>query len=150
MRALAQRVREASVAIDATLVNRIGVGMLVLVGIAANDTPDDREWLARKLIELRIFNDALGVMNRSVIDVGGSILAVSQFTPHASTRKGNRPSWSRAAAPEVAQPQFDALVQLLAARLGKPVPTGVFGANMQVGLVNDGPVSIWLDSRIRE
>jgi D-tyrosyl-tRNA(Tyr) deacylase len=150
MRALAQRVREASVTVDGALVSHIGVGMLVLVGIAADDTPDDRDWLARKLTELRIFDDDLGVMNRSLIDIDGSMLAVSQFTLHASTRKGNRPSWSRAAPPNVAQPHFDGFVQSLAARLGKPVPTGVFGANMQVALVNDGPVTVWLDSRCRE
>ena len=150
MRVLVQRVRDASVTVDGALVNRIGVGMLVLVGIAADDTPDDRDWLARKLTELRIFDDDQGVMNRSVIDIDGSLLAVSQFTLHASTRKGNRPSWSRAAPPDVAQPHFDAFVQSLAARLGKAVHTGVFGASMQVALVNDGPVTIWLDSRSRE
>lgn len=150
MRALAQRVSEASVTVDGALVSRIGFGMLVLVGIAADDTPDDRDWLARKLTELRIFDDGLGVMNRSVIDIDGSMLAVSQFTLHASTRKGNRPSWSRAAPPAVAQPHFDAFVQSLGARLGKAVRTGVFGASMQVALVNDGPVTIWLDSRSRE
>ena len=145
-----QRVREASVTIDGAPVSRIGVGMLVLVGVAGHDMPDDRDWLARKLTELRIFDDARGVMNRSVIDVDGSMLVVSQFTLHASTRKGNRPSWSRAAPPDVAERHFGALVQALAERLGKPVATGVFGANMQVALVNDGPVTIGLDSRARE
>jgi D-tyrosyl-tRNA(Tyr) deacylase len=150
MRALAQRVREASVSVDGGVIARIGAGMLVLAGIAVDDTPDDGEWLARKLVDLRIFDDDRGFMNRSLIDVDASVLAVSQFTLHASTRKGNRPSWSRAAPPEIAQPHFDAFVQRVAARMGKPVPTGVFGAHMQVALVNDGPVTIWLDSKTRE
>ena len=150
MRLLVQRVREASVEADGNVVARIGAGLLVLAGIAGDDTADDREWLARKLVELRIFDDDQGVMNRSVLDAGGDVLAVSQFTLYASTRKGNRPSWSRAAPPEIAAPQFDALVRVLAERLGRPVATGRFGANMQVALVNDGPVTIWLDSRNRE
>jgi D-tyrosyl-tRNA(Tyr) deacylase len=150
MRVLAQRVREASVTVDGGVVSRIGAGMLLLVGIAADDSPDDGEWLAQKLAHLRIFDDEAGVMNRSVIDTRGALLAVSQFTLYASTRKGNRPSWSRAAPPDLAQPRFDAFVRTLATRIGRPVPTGVFGANMQVALVNDGPVTLWLDSRSRE
>jgi len=150
MRVLAQRVREASVTVDGGVVSRIGAGMLLLVGIAADDSPDDGEWLAQKLAHLRIFDDEAGVMNRSVIDTRGALLAVSQFTLYASTRKGNRPSWSRAAPPDIAQPRFDAFVRTLATRIGRPVPTGVFGANMQVALVNDGPVTLWLDSRSRE
>ena len=150
MRLLVQRVREASVEVDGASIARIGVGLLVLAGIAQDDAADDRDWLARKLVELRIFDDDQGVMNRSVLDVGGDVLAVSQFTLYASTRKGNRPSWSRAAPPEIAAPQFDAFVAALAACLGRPVATGRFGANMQVALVNDGPVTIWLDSRDRE
>ena len=150
MRALAQRVREARVAVAGTVVGRIGGGLLVLTGVAHDDTADDAEWLARKLGDLRIFADETGVMNRSVIDAHGDVLAVSQFTLYASTRKGNRPSWSRAAPPGVAEPRFDAFVRLLAARIGRPVPTGVFGADMQVTLVNDGPVTIWLDSQARE
>lgn len=145
-----QRVREASVEVAGDVVARIGGGLLVLAGIARDDTADDREWLARKIVEMRIFDDAQGVMNRSLLDVGGDVLAVSQFTLYASTRKGNRPSWSRAAPPEIAAPQFDAFVEAVAARIGKPVATGQFGANMQVALVNDGPVTIWLDSRNRE
>jgi D-tyrosyl-tRNA(Tyr) deacylase len=150
LRALIQRVREASVRVDGQIVGAIGGGLLVLAGIAADDGDADRDWLVRKIVALRIFDDAAGVMNRSVADVGGEILAVSQFTLHAATRKGNRPSWSGAAPPEVAQPRFDAFVAALAEALGKPVPTGVFGAMMQVALVNDGPVTIWLDSRQRE
>jgi D-tyrosyl-tRNA(Tyr) deacylase len=150
MRVLAQRVREASVTVDGGVVSRIGAGMLLLVGIAADDSPDDGEWLAQKLAHLRIFDDEAGVMNRSAIDTRGALLAVPQFTLYASTRKGNRPSWSRAAPPDLAQPRFDAFVRTLATRIGRPVPTGVFGANMQVALVNDGPVTLWLDSRSRE
>ncbi len=128
----------------------IGPGLVVLAAMAVDDTDADRDWLARKIVALRIFDDGDGVMNRSVTDVDGAILAVSQFTLFASTRKGNRPSWSGAAPPEIAQPKFDAFVAALAGALGKPVATGTFGAHMQVALVNDGPVTIWLDSRQRE
>jgi D-tyrosyl-tRNA(Tyr) deacylase len=150
LRALIQRVREASVRVENRLVATIGPGLLVLAGVAPEDGDAEREWLARKIVALRIFDDDAGVMNRSVTEAGGDILAVSQFTLFASTRKGNRPSWSGAAPPEVAQPRFDAFVATLARELGKPVPTGIFGAAMQVALVNDGPVTIWLDSRSRE
>ena len=150
MRALIQRVTEASVRVDGRTVGAIGPGLLVLAGVATGDGPDDRDWLARKIVALRIFPDDAGVMNRSVQEAGGDILAVSQFTLFASTRKGNRPSWSAAAPPGLAQPAFDAFVATLAATLGRPVPTGVFGADMAVALVNDGPVTIWMDSRARE
>jgi D-tyrosyl-tRNA(Tyr) deacylase len=150
MRALIQRVTEAGVHVDGRIVGAIGPGLLVLAGVANGDGPEDREWLARKIVALRIFPDAAGVMNRSVQDVGGEILAVSQFTLFASTRKGNRPSWSAAAPPELAQPAFDAFVATLAAALGRPIATGVFGADMAVALVNDGPVTISIDSRARE
>ena len=150
MRALIQRVTEAGVRVDGRIVGAIGPGLLVLAGVANGDGPEDREWLARKIVALRIFPDAAGVMNRSVQDVGGEILAVSQFTLFASTRKGNRPSWSAAAPPELAQPAFDAFVATLAAALGRPIATGVFGADMAVALVNDGPVTIAIDSRARE
>ena len=150
MRALVQRVREASVTVDGSVTGAIGCGLLVLAGIAPDDTGDDRRWLARKIVQLRIFDDAAGVMNRSVQEAGGSILAVSQFTLYASTRKGNRPAYTAAAPPDVARPAFDAFVAEVSALLGKPVPTGVFGASMRVALVNDGPVTIWLDSRQRE
>jgi D-tyrosyl-tRNA(Tyr) deacylase len=149
VRALVQRVREARVLVERAVVAEIGPGLLVLVGIAPDDAPADRDWLVRKLVDLRIFDDERGAMNRSIGDVGGDILAVSQFTLFASTRKGNRPSWSDAAAPGVARPLFDDFVGALAARLGKPVASGVFGAHMQVALVNDGPVTIGLDSRDR-
>lgn len=149
MRALLQRVREARVEADGRVVAAIHAGLLVLVGVAPDDTPADIEWLARKLVDLRVFDDEEGVMNRAVGDVGGDVLAVSQFTLHASTRKGNRPSWSNAAPPGVAKPLFGAFVAALSERLGKPVPCGVFGAHMQVSLVNDGPVTILLDSHER-
>jgi D-tyrosyl-tRNA(Tyr) deacylase len=150
MRALIQRVREAAVAVDGARVAAIGPGLLLLAGIAADDGDDDRDWLARKIVALRVFGDDAGVMNRSVVEAGGAVLAVSQFTLFASTRKGNRPSWSGAAPRDVARPRFDALVAALERELGRPVPTGVFGADMQVALVNDGPVTIFLDSRRRE
>ena len=150
MRALVQRVREASVTVDGSVTGAIGAGLLVLAGIGIDDTDNDLQWVARKLADLRIFDDEHGVMNRSVREVDGEILAVSQFTLYGSTQKGNRPSWSAAAPPEHARPRFDAFVQALAARVGKPVPTGAFGAHMQVALVNDGPVTLWIDSRRRE
>jgi D-aminoacyl-tRNA deacylase len=150
VRALVQRVRDASVTVDGRVTGAIARGLLVLAGVAAGDTAEDRDWLVRKIVQLRVFDDDAGVMNRSVQDVGGEILAVSQFTLYASTRKGNRPSYTAAAAPDAAAPAFDALVGALAAALGKPVPTGVFGAHMHVQSTNDGPVTIWLDSRARE
>jgi D-tyrosyl-tRNA(Tyr) deacylase len=150
MRALIQRVREARVSVGDRTVGAIGPGLLVLVAVAADDADTDREWIARKIVALRIFDDNEGVMNRSVIDIGGAILAVSQFTLYASTRKGARPSWSGAAPPEVARPGFEAFVGVLSREFGKSVATGEFGAAMQVALTNDGPVTIWLDSRDRE
>ncbi len=150
MRALVQRVREASVRVGGRETGAIGPGLLVLAAMAGDDGDEDRDWLARKIVALRIFDDEAGVMNRSVVDVDGGVLAVSQFTLYASTKKGNRPSWSDAAPPEIAEPRFDAFVAALARGLGKPVPTGVFGADMQVALVNDGPVTIFLDTRRRE
>jgi D-tyrosyl-tRNA(Tyr) deacylase len=150
MRALVQRVREASVAVDGRVVGAVGRGLLVLAGIATDDGDEDRDWLVRKIVGLRIFDDDEGVMNRAVAEVGGGLLAVSQFTLFASTRKGNRPSWSAAAPPEVAAARFERFVAALAVAHGGPVATGVFGASMQVALVNDGPVTIWLDSRMRE
>jgi D-tyrosyl-tRNA(Tyr) deacylase len=150
VRVLAQRVREASVRVDDRIVGAIGPGLLLLVGVRAEDTDEDRDWLVRKIAQLRIFDDAAGVMNRSVQEAAGDVLAVSQFTLYASTRKGNRPSWSNAAPPEIARPRFDAFVSALAEALGKQIATGEFGATMQVALVNDGPVTIWLDSAARE
>lgn len=150
MRVLLQRVSEAAVAVEGQTVGRIGRGLLLLVGAEADDGPADIAWLVQKIARLRIFGDEAGVMNRSVQDVGGQVLAVSQFTLFASVKKGNRPSWSRAAPGAVSQPLFDAFVAAMAAELGQTVPTGVFGADMQVSLLNDGPVTLLLDSRAPE
>ena len=150
MRILIQRATQASVAVEHKVVASIGPGLLLLVGVTATDGPDDIDWLVRKVVQLRVFSDDAGVMNRSVIDAGGELLAVSQFTLFASTRKGNRPSWAAAAPPEVAEPLFERFVAELSAAFGRRVPTGVFGADMAVSLVNNGPVTLLLDSRLRE
>ena len=150
MRALVQRVRQASVQVAERTVASIGPGLLVLAAVRREDAVEDRDWLVRKITQLRVFDDDAGVMNRSLQEHGGELLAVSQFTLYASTRKGNRPSWSAAAPPEIARPGFDAFVSALSSTLGKAVATGEFGADMQVTLVNDGPVTIWLDSVARE
>lgn len=147
MRALVQRVREARVEVDGRVVGAIGPGMLVLVGVEAADGEADILWLSAKLAGLRIFADEAGVMNRSILDVGGEVLAVSQFTLFASVRKGNRPSWSRAAPGEISRPLFEQFVRQIELDLGRSVPTGVFGAEMQVHLVNDGPVTLFIDTR---
>jgi D-tyrosyl-tRNA(Tyr) deacylase len=147
MRVLVQRVSRAAVTVDGRTTGEIGGGLLLLVGVEEADGAADIEWLVRKISQLRVFNDEAGVMNRSLQDCGGEALAVSQFTLYASVKKGNRPSYSRAARGEISQPMFERFVAALSAALGKPVPTGVFGADMQVSLVNDGPVTIWLDSR---
>lgn len=150
MRIVIQRVRHASVTIDGVLKSSIGDGMLVLVGIEEADTQEDIDWLCKKTVNLRIFDDADGVMNRSILDAGGDILVVSQFTLHASTRKGNRPSYIRAARPEVSIPLYEAFCWTLSADLGKAVQTGTFGADMKVELLNDGPVTILIDSKNKE
>lgn len=150
MRAVVQRVRQAQVEVDATTVTAIGPGLLVFCGISRTDGEADADWLARKIARLRIFDDDSGVMNCSLIDVSGEMLAVSQFTLYASTRKGARPSYSSAAAPEAAAPRFAAFVAALERELSRPVATGVFGASMQVTLVNDGPVTLCLDTAARE
>lgn len=150
MRALVQRVSRASVVADGRETGAIGLGLLVLVGVEGVDTSEDAEWLAGKMVRMRIFPDAEGVMNRSVSDVGGDILVVSQFTLHASTKKGNRPSYLRAARPEVAISLYDEFRRCLEEELGRPVAAGIFGAHMEICLVNHGPVTIWLDSRGRE
>lgn len=147
MRVIVQRVKEASVTVDGKISGQIDTGLLVLAGFEEADQNADLEWIAQKLVKLRIFPDERGVMNRSVVEADGEILAVSQFTLYASTKKGNRPSWGRAARGDVSLPLFDQLVQRLSTALGKPVPTGVFGADMQISLVNDGPVTISMDSR---
>ncbi len=150
MRVLLQRVCEASVSLGSQRHTAIGPGLLILHGVAAEDTPEDLAWLAGKVARLRLFEDEAGVMNRSLVETGGEALVVSQFTLLASTKKGNRPSWLGAARPEVAEPLYEAFARELAAQRGRPVATGVFGADMQVALVNDGPVTIWIDSRNRE
>jgi D-tyrosyl-tRNA(Tyr) deacylase len=147
MRVIVQRVSEAAVSVGGTLSGRIGAGLLVLAGFEDADQDGDLDWMVQKLLRLRIFADDVGVMNRSVTETGGEVLAVSQFTLYASTRKGNRPSWGRAARGDISQPLFERFVARLSTALGRPVATGVFGADMQVSLVNDGPVTIALDSR---
>nr|WP_221320206.1 D-aminoacyl-tRNA deacylase [Chitinivorax tropicus] len=142
-----QRVSEAAVRVDGEVVGQIDAGLLVLVGIEEADTIEDIDWLARKLVNLRVFNDEQGVMNRSVLDVGGGVLAVSQFTLHASCRKGNRPSYSRAAKGAVSEPMYQQFCRTVGQLLDRPVAQGRFGADMKVSLVNDGPVTIWLDSK---
>jgi D-tyrosyl-tRNA(Tyr) deacylase len=150
MRVLVQRVREAAVTVDGLVTGQIGQGLLLLVGIEEVDTQSDIDWLCRKVSQLRVFDDEHGVMNRSVLDVGGGVLAVSQFTLFASVKKGNRPSYTRAAAPNISLPMFQRFVACMSQSLNQPVPTGVFGAEMQVSLVNDGPITIWLDSQAPE
>lgn len=149
MRLLLQRVSEARVTVDGRITGELAHGLLIFIGIEPADTAEDIEWLAAKTVNLRIFNDDAGVMNRSVLDVTGGILLVSQFTLHASTRKGNRPSYSAAARPEIAIPLYEAFHQRLTALLGRPIPTGIFGADMKVHLLNDGPVTLWIDSKQR-
>ena len=150
MRAVIQRVSHASVTIDETLKSSIGPGLLVLVGIEDADTPEDAEWLSGKIVQLRIFNDNAGVMNVSVKEAGGDILLVSQFTLYAATKKGNRPSYIRASKPDVAIPLYSKIISYLETGLGKPVFTGEFGADMKVELLNDGPVTILIDTKNRE
>ena len=149
MRVVIQRVTEASVSIDGKCVAVIGRGMMVLCGFEEADGEEDLDWIARKIAALRIFDDEAGVMNRSVVDVDQEILAVSQFTLMASTKKGNRPSYVKAARPETAIPLYERFKEILAGLTGRPVPSGVFGAEMQVALVNDGPVTICIDSKNR-
>ena len=150
MRVVIQRILEASVSISGAVTASIGPGLMVLVGICEEDGREDIEWLVRKIAALRVFDDEAGVMNRSVVDAGGDVLVVSQFTLMASTKKGNRPAYIRAARPEVAIPLYEQFCAALEAALGKPVPTGTFGADMQVSLVNDGPVTICIDTKNKE
>jgi D-aminoacyl-tRNA deacylase len=150
MRVVLQRVLSASVAVDAEICGKIGSGLLILAGFEESDGAVDLDWMARKIVRMRIFSDASGVMNRCIQETEGDILAVSQFTLFASVKKGNRPSWSRAVRGEVSQPLFDKFVEKLALELGKPVSTGLFGADMQISLINDGPVTLVIDSRAPE
>lgn len=150
MRLVIQRVTHASVTIDGKKISEIGPGLLILVGVEQNDTIADAEWIAAKTANMRIFNDDAGVMNLSVKDVGGELLAVSQFTLTASTKKGNRPSYIRAAGRDLAIPMYEKYCELLSKECGLPVLKGVFGADMKVELLNDGPVTIIIDSKLKE
>ena len=150
MRVLIQRVREANVTIDGHVSGRIAQGLLILLGIEEADTQEDIDWLCKKITGMRIFSDEAGKMNLSVIDVDGGLLVVSQFTLFASTKKGNRPGFTRSAKPPVAIPLYETFVSTLAQTAERIVATGQFGADMQVALVNDGPVTIWVDSKDRE
>jgi len=147
MKAVLQRVSEASVTIDNSIKNSIGTGIMVLLGIHPEDSQEDIDWLVKKISNMRIFDDENGVMNLSVLDIKGEVLVVSQFTLQASTKKGNRPSYIKAAKPDVAIPLYEAFKKQLSAILSNEVKSGVFGANMQVSLVNDGPVTILIDSK---
>ncbi len=150
MRLVLQRVSSASVTVDGAITGQIGPGLLILAGLEHDDTADDLAWLVSKVTQMRIFADVEGKMNLSVKDSSGDLLVVSQFTLHASTKKGNRPSFIRAARPETAIPLYEQFLTLLEAEMGKPVARGIFGADMQVSLVNDGPVTICIDSRAKE
>lgn len=150
MRILVQRVKSASVTVGGQLRSQIGAGLLVLVGVGTEDTDEDMEYLAGKLVRLRIFDDEQGVMNLDVQQAGGEVLVVSQFTLQASTRKGNRPSYIKAAPEAVSRPMYERFTARVAELVGHEVPTGEFGAEMQVALVNDGPVTIWMDSKNKE
>jgi D-aminoacyl-tRNA deacylase len=150
MRAVIQRVSKASVTIDGKIYSQIGPGLLVLLGIEDADTTEDIEWLSGKIINLRIFDDAEGVMNESVTSKSGEILLVSQFTLHASTKKGNRPSYIKASKPDIAIPVYEKMIQQLSKDSGKEIKTGIFGADMKVELLNDGPVTIVIDTKSRE
>lgn len=150
MRAVIQRVKKASVVIDEKINGAIGDGLLIFLGIEDADTEEDIQWLSNKIINLRIFNDDLGVMNRSLLEVNGNILLISQFTLHASTKKGNRPSYIKASKPETAIPLYEKMIGELNKGLGKEIATGIFGADMKVELLNDGPVTIVIDSKNRE
>ncbi|TDI71857.1 MAG: D-tyrosyl-tRNA(Tyr) deacylase [Bacteroidetes bacterium] len=150
MRTVIQRVKEASVTIDGRVVSAIGNGLLVFLGIEFSDTGEDIDWLCRKIARLRVFGDADGAMNNSLLDIDGEVLVVSQFTLHASTKKGNRPSFIKAARPEIAIPLYEAFITQLKTEIGEKVQTGEFGAMMDVALINDGPVTINIDSKTRE
>ena len=150
MRVLIQRVKEASVTIDSEVISLIHNGLLVFVGITDNDSREDIQWLTKKIANIRLFDDENGVMNRSVIESGGDILAVSQFTLMASTKKGNRPSYIKAARPEISVPLYEEFCSEMELAVNKPIQRGVFGADMKVRLLNDGPVTIFIDSKNRE
>jgi len=150
MRAVIQRVTEASCQVEGTITGAIGTGFLVLLGIEETDAEDELEWLAQKIVNMRIFSDAHGLMNRSIADVNGDILLISQFTLFAATKKGNRPGFTRAAKPEKAIPLYEAMIRRLEQLLGKPIEKGIFGADMKIRLLNDGPVTIVMDTKSKE
>ena len=150
MRVVIQRVKRASVEINGNIKSFIGSGLLVLLGIEENDNKEDIDWLTSKITQLRIFNDENGVMNKSVQDIDGEILVVSQFTLHASTKKGNRPSYIRAAKHDISIPLYEAFCENIQTKIKKKIGTGEFGADMKVELINDGPVTIWIDSKNKE
>ncbi|MGL5959922.1 MAG: D-aminoacyl-tRNA deacylase [Bacteroidales bacterium] len=150
MRLVLQRVMQASISIDENCTAKINKGLLTLVGFEAQDTLEDLSWAANKLLNLRIFDDTQGVMNLSIGEVNGEILVVSQFTLYAQTKKGNRPSYIRSAPPEIAEPLYETFIQLINKNFQKPVKTGTFGEDMQVGLINDGPITIWIDTKNKE
>lgn len=150
MRLLIQRVTEATLRIEGEVYSQIGKGMLVFVGIEQEDSVQDMDWLAGKLSRLRIFDDEAGVMNLDISQIGGEVMVVSQFTLHASTKKGNRPSYIRSAPEAISRPLYEEFVAKVEQAVGRSVATGVFGADMQISLINDGPVTIWIDSKHRE
>ncbi|MBR4094843.1 MAG: D-tyrosyl-tRNA(Tyr) deacylase [Bacteroidales bacterium] len=150
MRVVIQRVTEANVKIEGNIAGQIGNGLMILVGIEEADGAEDIAWLTKKIVNLRIFDDEDGVMNRSILDAGGDILLISQFTLHALTAKGNRPSYIKAAKPEISVPLYEAFIKSLQEAMGKKIETGVFGADMKVSLINDGPVTILIDSKRKE
>ena len=150
MRVVIQRVKKAAVEVEKKIVSEINNGLLILLGIESEDTQDDIDWLSRKIANLRIFSDENGAMNKSVIDCKGEVIVVSQFTLHASTKKGNRPSFIKAARPEIAIPLYESFVLQLEEKIGNKIKTGVFGAMMDISLVNDGPVTICIDSKNKE
>ena len=150
MRAVIQRASRASVTVDGNITGSINTGLLVLLGIEDADNTEDIIWLSNKIVNLRIFNDEEGVMNRSVKDAAGDVLLVSQFTLHAATKKGNRPSYIRASKPDIAIPLYEQMIRQLEQDLGKKIPTGIFGADMKVDLLNDGPVTIIIDTKAKE
>ena len=150
MRIVIQRVSESAVRIDNEIKAEITKGLLILLGIEDSDNQEDIEWLSNKIVKLRIFDDQDGVMNKSIQDIGGDILLISQFTLHASTKKGNRPSYIKAAKPDIAIPLYQAFIETIELKLGKPIGTGEFGADMKVSLVNDGPVTICMDTKNKE
>jgi D-tyrosyl-tRNA(Tyr) deacylase len=150
MRAVIQRVSEASCRVDGNLTGQIGIGFMVLLGIEDADTDEDLQWLAQKITGLRVFSDENGLMNKALADIGGDILLISQFTLFAQTKKGNRPSFIRAARPDKAIPMYEQMIKALETITGKKVATGIFGADMKVSLVNDGPVTITIDTKVKE